>query len=260
MNEKIPKATHSGMLRLGAVEVPCFVLDGRSVLSQTGVQSALALAKRGARNGVDGIASFMGSNAMAPYSGAALTAWTNRVNFEPPHGGAAATGCDAHVLVEIAGAIDDADRAGALGKRYANIVASARALLRSLAGVAIDALIHEATGYAKVRPDGDLEARFNARMAEQEERHEKRLADQAADFMARLDEKDSIELELLYEREDDGKALASRLASRAHRPRIKIRIRERRAELNDLRDMKRGQARLFKAPVAKPAPSKAGAA
>lgn len=46
--EKLPKATHKGILKVADVEIPCFVLeDGRRVISGRGMTSAIGMKGRG---------------------------------------------------------------------------------------------------------------------------------------------------------------------------------------------------------------------
>lgn len=48
MNEKLPRATHQGILRIGEAELPCFVLDdGRRVISGRGMTKAIGMKGRG---------------------------------------------------------------------------------------------------------------------------------------------------------------------------------------------------------------------
>ena len=48
MTEKLPKATHRGILTIGEIDLPCFVLeDGRRVISGRGMTKAIDMRGRG---------------------------------------------------------------------------------------------------------------------------------------------------------------------------------------------------------------------
>lgn len=267
MNDsKLPKAAHAGTLHIGALEVPCYVLaDGRRVVTQTAALGALAVSRPSARNHCDETASFWGSNALKPYSGAVLTTATNAVTFNLPQGGAAAIGLDAKFLVEAARALDDADRAGALNKRHVKAVVAARTILHALAGVGLDALVDEACGVAKTNHAEDLKAYLDAALKAQARVFGAQLAEsdaKIAALTATLDEKDEVELDLIgfavATKSVAGRALAeARHLSDPAKQAIKLR----KAEAQEKRDRRRGQSYIFT--LRRPRPSemaKGGAA
>jgi hypothetical protein len=154
----LPKATHKGVLKIGDVEIPCFVLDdGRRVISGRGMTAAIGMKGRG-----QGIARIAGHRMLEGLENSGLpVAIENPIKFtggspkvDTPSDGFAAT-----VLQELCEAILNARDAGKLEteqeKRYGQF---ADMLIRSFARVGIIALVDEATGYQEVRPKDALQA------------------------------------------------------------------------------------------------------
>ncbi len=259
---KTPRATHVGTLHVGAIELPCYVLeDGRRVVTQKAAHYALAMPRPSVRSHGDEPTSFLGSSAMQPYSGAALTTAANAAKFTLPQGGATATGFDARFLVEAARAIDDADRAGALGSRQARAVVAARTILHALAGVGLDALIDEACGLTRTNHAEDMRAYVDDALKAQAKLFGAKLAESDARIgalTAALDAKDEVELEFV------GQLTFSRsLAGRVMRegrdlsPEARKVIEQRRAEAQERRDKRRGQTYIFT--LRRPRPSEMAA-
>lgn len=82
MTKKILKATHAGVLEIGEIKIPCYVLeDGARVISQTGVAGALGLRKTAQ------IGAFVATNALNPFINKDLTdSVKNPIFFTPPKG------------------------------------------------------------------------------------------------------------------------------------------------------------------------------
>ncbi len=80
---KLPRATHGGEdhpLKIGEIEIPCYVLeDGRRVLAQRGMVTALGMSRGGSsKGGGDRLAHFVTGKALEPFIGADLRAVRNR--------------------------------------------------------------------------------------------------------------------------------------------------------------------------------------
>lgn len=159
---KLPKENYEGILQIKAIELPCGVLDdGTRILSTRGVNRALgSLATGTTKKGKIGarqLPSILASDKLKPYLTNDLIVRLMRPReYRPKHGGRTAYGHEATLLPEMCEVIIEADRAGILGKRYANISRTADLLIRGFARVGIIALIDEATGYQDDRAKDEL--------------------------------------------------------------------------------------------------------
>jgi len=145
------RATHSGTLTIGNVEIPCFVLeDGTRVISGRGMTTAIGMKGRG-----QGAARIVAHKTIIPFLSEEL-----RVAIETPlkflgsgsRKSNPAAGYEATVLHGLAEAILTARDAGALKSREEHRYGKAcEILVRALAKVGIIALVDEATGYQEVR-------------------------------------------------------------------------------------------------------------
>lgn len=156
--EKLPKATHKGVLKVADTEIPCFVLeDGRRVISGRGMTSAIGMKGRG-----QGIARIAELKALKAIQNNVLPmAILNPIQFlgGSPKVGVPSDGFEATVLQDLCEALLQARDLGALSteheRRYAQF---ADMLIRSFARVGIVALVDEATGYQAERPQDALQA------------------------------------------------------------------------------------------------------
>jgi hypothetical protein len=155
---KLPKATHGDNdhpLRIGDVEIPCYVLDdGTRVLSQRGLVSGLGMS-RGSNpraGGGDRLVNFLVGKGVSPFiSNDLLAAIQNPIRFTSPHGGGVVFGYPATILADICDAVLAARRAGVLQRQQQHIADQCEILVRGFARVGIIALVDEATGYQKDR-------------------------------------------------------------------------------------------------------------
>lgn len=153
----LPLATHKGVLRVGDIEIQCFVLeDGRRVISGRGMTSAIGMKGRG-----QGIARIEGMKAVKFSKNSSLSvAIHTPIRFlgGSPKIGEPSDGFEATVLQDLCEAILEARDSGSLTteheKRYAQF---ADMLIRSFARVGIVALVDEATGFQAVRPKDALQ-------------------------------------------------------------------------------------------------------
>lgn len=154
---KLPKATHSSKdhpLRIGDLEIPCYVLDdGQRVLSLGGMVKALGMSIGGAGGGDgDRLFSFASGKAISPFiSEDLMTRMKSPVRFQAATGGMAASGYEATILPDLCDAVLEARRAGALRSQQEHIAHQCEVLVRGFARVGIIALVDEATGYQRDR-------------------------------------------------------------------------------------------------------------
>jgi hypothetical protein len=150
---KIPSARYGGILAIGDVQIPCYVLeDGTRVIHQRGMVSALGMSRGGSsRGGGDRLAYFVAQKTLSPYVSKELVAVTKEPLIFRTDRGALAYGYDATVLADICEAILEARKQGALSAQQEHIAAKAEILIRAFARVGIVALVDEATGYQRDR-------------------------------------------------------------------------------------------------------------
>ncbi|WP_438396513.1 P63C domain-containing protein [Caballeronia sp. DA-9] len=154
---ELPVATHKGVLTIGDLKIPCFVLnDGRRVISGRGMTAAIGMKGRG-----QGIARISGLRAINSLENKALSlAIGTPIQFlgGSPKIGDPSDGFEATVLQDLCEALLIAQEQGVLTteheKRYAQF---ASMLIRSFARVGILGLVDEATGYQAVRPGDALQ-------------------------------------------------------------------------------------------------------
>lgn len=153
----LPTATHKGLLRLGELEIPCFVLDdGRRVISGRGMTNAIGMKGRG-----QGIERIRGMKVVNSFENKELSvAIQNPIQFlgGSPKVGVPSDGFEATVLQDLCEALLQARDAQLLTTeheiRYAQF---ADMLIRSFARVGIVALVDEATGFQADRPADALQ-------------------------------------------------------------------------------------------------------
>lgn len=158
-----PKAEHEGILRIGDVEIACAVLDdGTRVLSERSVTKSLG-GRRGGSHWLRKQAGaelpvFLSANNLKPFIDSELeSALKDPILYRPKGGGGVANGMRAEFLPKICEVWLKARAASALKARQQHIATQAEVLVRSLAGVAMIALVDEATGYQAIRARHALE-------------------------------------------------------------------------------------------------------
>lgn len=139
-------------LRIGDIEIPCYVLDdGRRVITQSGMALALAMKRGGAtKGGGDRIANFVGTKALKPYVNNELDDAINRPIRFKAHG-TWAYGYEATILPDICDLVLRSRQDGALNQQQTHIAERCEILVRAFARVGIVALVDEATGYQEIR-------------------------------------------------------------------------------------------------------------
>lgn len=163
----LPKATHAGILKIGDLELPCFVLqDGTRVLSGRGMTKAIGMKGRG--QGVERISSH---KTLIPFIINGLdVAIQKPIRFVGV--GSRTTnptaGYEATILLQLCEAILKARDEGVLKteqeKRYAR---QCDMLIRAFAKIGIIALVDEATGYQYDRARDELNVILQAYIAKE---------------------------------------------------------------------------------------------
>ena len=156
-DEKLPSATHKGVLKIGDLTIPCFVLDdGRRVISGRGMTAAIGMKGRG-----QGIARITGLRVINSFENNKLAmAIGTPIRFTggSPKIGVPSDGFEATVLQDLCEALLEARDAKLLvteaEKRYSQF---ADMLIRSFAKVGLIALVDEATGFQAARPADALQ-------------------------------------------------------------------------------------------------------
>lgn len=156
-NSKVIRASHEGILKLGDAEIEVAVLEnGQRIITLSGVFTALDRPKRG-NSRVIGIPTFMDAQNLQPFIDNDLKAVIKKVEYENKNG-KIIQGFDANILPLVSDLYLRAREAGAITSRAQLATAQkAEILVRSLAKVAIAALIDEATGYQEVREKDALQ-------------------------------------------------------------------------------------------------------
>jgi hypothetical protein len=160
--QKVPKATYGSPdrpLRIGALEIPCYVLDnGKRVITQGGVLTALDMSPGTAtKGGGDRITNFVNTKSISPFASNNLREMiTNPIKFRAQ--GTMAYGYEATILPEICDAVLEARNSETgLNHQQKHIAAQAEILVRAFARVGIIALVDEATGYQEIRDQEALQ-------------------------------------------------------------------------------------------------------
>jgi hypothetical protein len=153
---KLPRAEYGAddrPLRIGAMEIPCYVLDDeRRVLTFSGMQDAMNMARGGSMiPGMNRFELFTSRERIKPFIDKELADRIhNPISFIGPNG-QKLSGYEAEVLVELCEAVLSARAAGVLQTQQMSIAQRCELIMRGLARVGIVALVDEATGYQTVR-------------------------------------------------------------------------------------------------------------
>jgi len=164
MSEKLRKATHKGILTIGNVQIPCFVLeDGTRVISGRGMTTAIGMKGRG-----QGVARILAHPALKPFINNDLSMAIENPMRIRGGGTQPTSGYEATILHDLCQAVLTARDADALKteqeKRYAHYC---DILVRAFARIGIIALVDEATGYQEVRDKDELHRILEAYIAKE---------------------------------------------------------------------------------------------
>lgn len=178
---KLPKATHTGTLRIGDAEIPCAVLsDGTRLLTQAGFLGALGRStkpKGRSQQVTDGLPPFLATKSIKPLISQEILSATVPVAFITPTGGKA-LGFKAELLTNVCDLFLEARAANLLTKQQLPIADKAEMLVRALAKVGIVALVDEATGFQAERARDELHRLLSIYLAEERLAWAKRFPDE----------------------------------------------------------------------------------
>ncbi len=160
MSNKILKATHEGLLPVGGIEIPCFVLpDGTRVITQRGIQTTTGMGTSGGKDGAQRLAQTVEKlEAKLSVSNDLSARIRTPIIFTPVHGGRTAYGNEATTLIDYCEMLLKArDIKGVLTEAQERWAVAADIVIRAFAKVGIIAVIDEVTGYQEIRDRGELE-------------------------------------------------------------------------------------------------------
>ncbi|PYD81786.1 hypothetical protein CFR80_09735 [Komagataeibacter oboediens] len=159
------EATHRGILRIGAVEIPCAVLkDGRRVLSENGIANVLGGRSGSAKRLKTEAASegahlpvFLASRSLFPYISKELVDGPLKP-ISYISGDSEVIGYAAEALPEICNIWLQARQDRKLNPQQSDRAQAAEIVMRGLAELGIIGLVDEATGYQATRDHDALQA------------------------------------------------------------------------------------------------------
>jgi hypothetical protein len=158
--KKVAKAAYGSAdhpLRIGQIEIPCYVLDDeRRVLVQSGMIGALDMSQGTAGRGEgDRLGRFLATKAVNPFVTPHLREMiTHPIKFKL--GGTIAYGYEATILADLCEAVLEARLKGKLNYQQEHIAKRCEILVRGFMRVGIVALVDEATGFQDERARDSL--------------------------------------------------------------------------------------------------------
>ena len=180
------KATHTGEIKIGDLEIPCAVLeDGTRVLSEHGITNALL----GSRSGYSKRRTRASKKEGAPLplflAPASLSPFISKDLISGPlaslkylQNSRTVHGFDAEVLPAVCDVWLQARDHGALQKQQFDKAKKAEILMRGLAHIGIAALVDEATGYQEIRDRKALQDMLDKYLLAERAKWSKRFPDQ----------------------------------------------------------------------------------
>ncbi len=145
--EQIPKATHSGIVKIGNIEIPCHVLEnGERILSTRGIMKSIGRRWRGRKYSGTQLPVFLEAKNLNPYISKELRLVLSAQTFQPKTG-YQSEGYRAEILPAVCEVYLKAKDDGILTPAQEHIAANCDILVRALSKVGIIALVDEATGY-----------------------------------------------------------------------------------------------------------------
>lgn len=177
----LPKATHTGTLRMGDAEIPCAVLsDGSRLLTQAGFLGALGRStkpKGRSQQVTDGLPPFLSTRSLRSLISQEIIDTFDPVAFITPTGGKA-LGYKADLLPKVCDLFLQARSEGLLTTQQLPIAEQSEMLVRALAKVGIVALVDEATGFQNERDRDELHRLLSVYLAEERLAWAKRFPDE----------------------------------------------------------------------------------
>jgi hypothetical protein len=183
------KATHEGELKIGDALIPCAVLeDGTRVISQRGFARAVGASTPTAisRRGAGELPVLLTARNLRAFISADLAESAKPIEYIAVRGGRSAYGIAASAIPKICEVWLKARDAGELKHNQLHLAGAADILIRGLAGVAMTALVDEATGYQVIRDKHALQAILDAYLRKELAAWAKRFPDEFYQQMFRL--------------------------------------------------------------------------
>lgn len=174
----IPRATHEGELRIGGWLIPCSNLeDGRRVISQRGFMEIIGM--KGRKDIGHRISELLENPVLKSQNIKQLALDTrNPIKFLTAKNNVLAFGYEGQLIVEYCKALLYARSVGALVGHSLLYADAAEKIVIALAGVAIAALIDEATGFQTVRDRKALETLLDRYLRQEFSAWAKRFPDE----------------------------------------------------------------------------------
>jgi P63C domain-containing protein len=189
MAEKVPRAIHTGELKIGNTSIACAVLeDGTRLLTQWDFYRAIGRSGRpagGRGSDVEKVAPFLALDNLKPFVSQELADSTKPIVFRTPRG-TKAYGYRAELLPQVCEVYLQAYDDGKLLETQEKFAKACSILMRGLAHVGIIALVDEATGYQEVRDKAALQAILDEYLDTQFAKWAKRFPDEFYMEMFRL--------------------------------------------------------------------------
>jgi hypothetical protein len=186
---QLPKATHTGTLKIGNAQIPCAILeDGRRLLTQQGFLKAIGRA-RSAKGGqgatVDKTPAFLAAKNLKPFISSDLLESTSPIVFRGVKG-IKSFGYPADLLPKVCEVYLQARDAESLSSKQTHIAEQCDILMRGLAHIGIIALVDEATGFQELRDRKALQALLDKYLRKELAVWAKRFPDEFYQQMFRL--------------------------------------------------------------------------
>lgn len=188
MTEKMPRATHQGILRIAGSEMPCAVLDnGTRIISRNAIFRAFGRTKRGRGKDIRvlNMPSFIDAKNLQPFISQDLHGGLKPFQYEDLRGKVVA-GYDASILPLICDVYLSARTAGELTESQQRLAVASEMLVRGFAKIGIIALVDEATGYQDVRIRDALQQILDKYLRQEYAKWAKRFPDEFYKEMFRL--------------------------------------------------------------------------
>ena len=183
---KWPKATHSGVLKIGESEIPCYVLEnGERILSTRGIMKSLGRTWRGRKYSGTQYPVFLEANNLKPFISNKIGAVLTPKIFKTDKG-VVSEGYSAEILPVICETYLQAEEEGKLTLVQVPIARNCKILLRGLSRVGIIALVDEATGFQADRARDELNKILEAYISKELLPWTKRFPDEFFSQMYRL--------------------------------------------------------------------------
>jgi hypothetical protein len=182
-----PKATHSGVLKIGDAEIPCYVLEnGERILSTRGIMKSLGRSWRGRKYAGTQYPVFLEANNLKPFIPKDIEPVLAARHFRTDRG-VVAEGFNADILPAVCETYLRAREAeGVLSPAQLTVAKYCEVLVRGLSRVGIAALVDEATGYQDVRARRALEEILERFISEELRKWAKTFPDEFYKEMFRL--------------------------------------------------------------------------